>query len=335
MVKSITKFLRSDEHSYPSSNRVIQLPKIKDVPVRYRNKSINSLYHFWVLERNNANERICCETKFRSVLKICKWIKKPKKGTDMCHICVSGKKNEKDLVNLEKIKNPNTSQKLLLEKLKERKELYKDHKNIVDNQRNFFNNEISNINTTNKVIIVMDFKQNLTINLSHDVELGRDYYSSPQRTVFGVVVYYFEDNIIKKLYFDIFSKYMSHNSYFVTCALKKILSSNFFINKDFTNFSMWMDNGPHFKTKEVFGFFCKEFVDKGLKIKWNFFCEYHGKNPCDTRFSQISSMYKAHINNQNNFKVLSTSDLVRAIRNQQINLNEFRELKKKNPIDSF
>jgi hypothetical protein len=126
---------------------------------------------------------------------------------------------------------------------------------------------------------------------------------------------------------------MSHNSYFVICALKKLFSKEFFKSKKFKNFSFWMDGGPHFTTKELFGYFCR-FAIKGKKINWNLFGEYHGKNPCDTRFSQISAMLRAHTNNQNNFKIEKTADVIIAIRNQQNLINEMRAKSNKLPVDS-
>ncbi len=134
-----------------------------------------------------------------------KYLKKPKKDTDMCHICESGKKNEKRLATLKNKKDLSEKEKTLLKKYKLIEELFVEHIKIVEHQKDFFNNEIKTITSIKKVVLVMDFKQNIVINQSHNVEIGRDWYQSPQRTVFGVTAYYLEDNIIKKKYFDIFS----------------------------------------------------------------------------------------------------------------------------------
>jgi len=126
MAKSILHFINKDDHSYPSSNRMVKMGKKNtkkgkiDVPVIYRNKSISSLYDFWCLERKGQNKKICSETRFRSILKACKYFKKPKKSTDMCQICESGKKAIIKLAKFEKKRNRNILQEVELLRLKEK-----------------------------------------------------------------------------------------------------------------------------------------------------------------------------------------------------------------------
>jgi hypothetical protein len=341
--ESIITFLKSSDNTYPASNRSVYMGKDLSgekiwTPVIYRNKSVACLYDFWVLKRKNEQKKICCQSKFRETLKKLKYIKKPKKSTDMCHICESGKKIIKKLSLLNENKNQSKNEEIEVKKLKVREELYKKHLFIADSQKKSFNDQIKKINSTTQAIIIIDFKQNVTINQDTYVELGRDWYKSPQRTVFGVVVYFFnsEENTINKCFFDFFSKYMNHNSHFVITALKNLFETKFFTSKKFTDLSFWMDNGPcHFKTKELFNYFSQLGNGVNTKVQWNFFGEYHGKNPCDTRFSQISYMLKQHVNNQNNKKIKSTKALVRSIRNEQNIFNERRinlinEITKKN-----
>jgi len=339
MAKSVLHFINKDDHSYPSSNRMVKMGKKNtkkgkiDVPVIYRNKSISSLYDFWCLERKGQNKKICSETRFRSILKACKYFKKPKKSTDMCQICESGKKAIIKLAKFEKKRNRNILQEVELLRLKEVKVLFEEHKKLVEKQKAAFNEQITNIGSSKQAVLVMDFKQNLKINQNHSVEIGKEWYKSSQRTVFGLVVYYNEDGIIKKYFIDTFSLCITHDSAFVINALEQVLSTDFFVLKNFNNVSFWMDNGPHFKTCELMGYFSKLGDGKKKKVEWNFFGEYHGKNPCDTRFSEISSMYNAHINNQNNFIVKDTIDLVEAISTQQKILNERRENEIKNILE--
>jgi len=253
-----------------------------------------------------------------------KYLKKPRKNTDMCHICESGKRILKKIDILEKKTDLNENEKELLKDLLENKSLYDKHKEIYEKQKTAFKNQVSNISNPKEAVIVMDFKQNLVINEIHNTQLGRDWYKSPQRTVFGMVIYYFEDGNIKKFLYDIFSEYMSHDSYFVVKAIQKFFKSNFFKTFKFSDLTFWMDNGPHFKTKELFCTFSKLADGDKTQAEWNFFGEYHGKNPCDPRFSQISSMYKTHVNNQNNFRIQSTAQLVEAIKFQQQQLDQRR-----------
>jgi hypothetical protein len=138
-----------------------------DVPVKYRNKSISSLYDFWCLSRKENNQKICSETKFRNILKVLKYLKKPKKSTDMCDICEKGKKAIKKIPIYEKKRNRNILQEAELIRLREVKDLYEKHKKLVEKQKFKFNEQITNIGSSRQVVLVIDFKQNLKINQNH------------------------------------------------------------------------------------------------------------------------------------------------------------------------
>ena len=183
----------------------------------------------------------------------------------------------------------------------------------------------------------MDFKENVKINLSAVEQVSSEFFSSYQRTVFGIVVYYCDECTleIKKTYYDLFSDCTKHNSFFVIEALRFLHKQESYTKHGFSELFMWMDNSPNqFKTKEAFAFFCKLIVFYEY-VEWNFFIEYHGKGPCDTRFSQISNMLKTHIMNTNNPLITNTQELVSAITYQQNEINEDRVRKEKQPEESY
>lgn len=337
--KDIIKYLKDDENSYLSANKLAVIKKkgLKtQVPVRYRNKSVTCLYHFWVLNRQREEKDICSKSTFVKILKSLKFIKKPKKDTDMCHICVNGEKNLKRL-NLLLLKNNKTEEeKKLIDKLILWNTFLNQHKNISAHQRAKFKEQIKFKNfPASQAIMVLDFKQNILLNQDHKVEIGRDWYHTHQRSVFGVVLYYKEREKIKKHYFDIISNIMEHDSYFVIKAVGKVMKTKFFLSKKFEGYSFWMDNGPiHFRTKELFTFFLQLDENNIFPIQWNFFCEYHGKNPCDSRFSQISAMLKNHNADPKNNRLKNCKDVIHAIETQQKLINERRINLKKNQICS-
>ena len=89
--------------------------------------------------------------------------------------------------------------------------------------------------------------------------------------------------------------------------------------------SFWMDNSPNqFKTTELFVFFTEQ-----QNTKWDFFIENHGKNVCDTRFSQISAMLKSYKADPLNKRLESTKDVIDALRHEQDLRNKLRREKKK------
>jgi hypothetical protein len=243
----------------------------------------------------------------------------------MCAICVDGQ--------LAKSKLNSETNETRIEKLKEKVSLFERHLQDVNHQRNEFNSQISNINK-HEVILVLDFKENIKINVLHDSQIGSDYFKPPQRTVFEVVMYYNKKGKSAKHYFDLVSNCLTHDSNFVMNAVNRIYSQKEFSKKKFTSIKFWMDNCPNqFKTKELFAFFSNQ-DQLFLQVAWDFFEEYHGKNPCDTRFSQISSMLHDHNMDPNNFRITTTEDVVKVIGEQQKLHNEWRKLSKKLPISS-
>ena len=121
--------------------------------------------------------------------------------------------------------------------------------------------------------------------------IGSDFFSTPIRTVFGVVVIYVdfdgEKKTIKHKYFDIVSSCLSHGSYFVTSALDRVLDNEFFDN--FDTLKIWSDNAKNLKSYELASFFYNLSTKK--TVSWNFFTQYHGKSICDCRFAWISSAF--------------------------------------------
>jgi hypothetical protein len=279
-----------------------------------------TIHDAYCLFNDNANEKIS-ESSFRKLLKKLKYIKKAKKHTDKCELCVCGKNIEKKI----KVLNSTLSNRKVGGRYKERleKELksntellnnYKKHKDDAAHQRAAMKLQIEQLKN-NEVVIIFDFKANIVIDQDPEYELSRDFYQNVQRTCFGAVVYYKNGSTVKKHFYDFFSEYMIHNSYFTTKALEKLFQCNLFTKKAFENVYFWMDNGPHFRTKELFRYFVSLKERKIFKnISWDYFVEHHGKSCCDRRFSQISAMYKKYINDPNNDKVRSTLELVKCIR---------------------
>ena len=96
-------------------------------------------------------------------------------------------------------------------------------------------------------------------------------------------------HVLKK-YFDIFSSCLTHRSWFVIHALKKVFEHAEFQALNLKKLSLWMDGGKHFRSGELYAFLAKP--PGGLDITWHHFCPYHGKCLCDQRFAKISSFMK-------------------------------------------
>jgi hypothetical protein len=126
-------------------------------PVYFLEKPKSEIYN--QLKSENPNLKLSI-SKF---YKLCpKNFKKPKKLTDMCPICINGKKAEKKLLT--------TNSQQLADDV----ELYHQHVFFKDEQRKCFKKSIENTTNTSCVII-LDFKQNFKIG-GGPIETNQQFY---------------------------------------------------------------------------------------------------------------------------------------------------------------
>ena len=342
--ESVQKFMKTKKMSHPAANRTVLVLKNGQkvrTPVRYRDTTITEAHQRWKLMRSKLRKPVTSLSSFRKVTKSIKNLKKPKKETDKCHLCVHGKKISERYLKLKKDEIAASTRahkrgiKRELQKLKPLYEAYCQHTKEKDHQLEKYNNMKDSL-TEGKAVFCIDFKSNCVIGKNSTHEVNRDYYQNSQRSCFGVVMYYVnKKGEIKRHYFDIFSHTVSHSSWFVICALEQVFELKKVRDLNLTEVDFWMDNGPgHFKTKELFGYFFNLRKEKNIKTRWHFFIEYHGKNCCDRRFSQISGMLNTHVKDSSNSVVKTTSDLVNVIKSEQRKTNRIRIQNKKEPIHS-
>ena len=295
----------------PAANKTINLFG-EIVPIFYAHFPPDYVYHHLKNSYIEKNKTVPFSLSIFKKL-IPTYVKKPKKQTDMCEYCVHGKgayqsykKILKDIhKNCQKSNcqisinctaeeilsdrfNLCTQQKLMMNKnnfieLKERVQNYVCHLKRRATQQTAYKTAVSNLKSS-ECLLVIDFKENISLNLA-SIEIGSDFYSKPQVSVFGVVAVYKDSNNIKRyFYFDIFSQCLSKSSSFVIKALNLVFDSKSWKDLKLSKIDVWMDNAPHFRSKELFCYFYKN------KISWDFFCELHGKNICDSRFSYLSNV---------------------------------------------
>lgn len=191
-------------------------------------------------------------------------------------------------------------------------DLYDKHFKRQEVQRGKFS-EMRKFLLPNDCMIVFDFKQNLSLGGTL-VQYGRDFYNRPSRTCFGVVIIYRRHGQEKKIYFDLFSKCLSHSSAFVAHSLREVLTSSQFLDLKMKKATLWMDNAKHFKNQELAFAFVQISKELELDMDWNFFGEYHGKNICDARFSTISRSLERYVEIFPEFIIKDEDDIIRAIR---------------------
>jgi len=336
IVESITKHALSDEMSRPASNRTV-IVNSEPVPVRYKNSTDRESYVKWKTAQKETGVRSCSESTFSNVLKTIRNLKIARKETDKCEICVEGARCKKELEKLNGKRLRKKSDNELIKKLKKCITLFERHeKDHIHQRQKFKQQKEALIHTPTDALLLIDFKANLILNQDASVQVSKEYFQTPQRSLFGAVLYYSENGVIVKHHFDVLSDCVSHNSFFVTKALDLIFSHEHFSSKSFTSISFWLDNGPHFKTKELFHYFYNipdNFPDI-LNVQWNNFVEYHGKNDCDARFSQISAAMRQYVNNSNNPHLTDVEQIASVIADADEVHNEKRDRDQKPKINS-
>jgi hypothetical protein len=276
--RKIKKFIECDELTRPSSYQTIKKGDVF-TPVRYLNETIKESFFKFIKKYPQFK---ISESAFRKILKTLKHIKKAKKQTDKCELCVCGKNIEKQISSLNAtLTNPKVGgnyKKRLNSELSHKTALfdnYLQHKSDAAHQLAAMKLKITQLQD-NEVLIIFDFKANIIIDQDPEYQFAQDYYQNVQRTCFGVVVYFKRDNEVKKHYYDFFSDYMIHDSYFVVNALERLFTCNFFKKnkKKLHNVHFWLDNGPHFRTKQLFHYFVSLKQNKKFKqVNWNFSME--------------------------------------------------------------
>eukprot|EP01129_Flabellula_baltica_P011711 TRINITY_DN517_c0_g1_i5.p1 TRINITY_DN517_c0_g1~~TRINITY_DN517_c0_g1_i5.p1 ORF type:complete len:452 (-),score=42.56 TRINITY_DN517_c0_g1_i5:756-2111(-) len=349
LLRYIKDFLKRSDITRYSPNRYY-----KNKKVRYFEKSIESTFQCFLEDLSEEEYRIS-ETLFRTILKKkFPHIKKAKKRTDLCPICETREKFKKlyettvqfvhrdcghETVDANSVlsrchheiaASPETKKSLDdLRKILETTSRHHRDKNL---QRECFNNILGLVDRTSAVL-VMDFKENIQLNTGPN-EIDREFYNRPQRSCWGAALCFFntETNQRETVYFDIFSKCLSHSAFFSIEALKHIFSLPDFQRLGIRKLSIWSDNAKHFKAKELFHFY-STLVRGHTKIfdclYINFFGEYHGKNLCDARFSKISHFL--HEASKNEW-IRSLDDVVRVIETKQHLRNQVRVSEGKDPI---
>jgi hypothetical protein len=235
--KSVTQETISLITNYLQSNsRESTVTTNQNLPIYYLEKTKKEI--FYQLKADHPNLKLSL-SKF---YKLCpKNFKKASKLTDMCPICVNGKKNKK------KLQSSNNQE--LLDEVK----LYHQHVFFKDQQRNLFNNAID-LTTNSSCVIVLDFKQNFKIG-GGPIETNQQFYSKKQISVLGFAIYYKDENNIQQIrYVDFLSEILSHDTFFVIECIEKLFKMPFMTS--FKQVCFWSDSGKHFRSAEYMHYIC-------------------------------------------------------------------------------
>jgi hypothetical protein len=149
-------------------------------------------------------------------------------------------------------------------KIKNLRENYKDfseHQTAKTLQWEAFTAEVNTLQP-GKILLVLDFKQDIILGKS--LEEGSSlFYNATHRTILGVAMLWREtaSTPVCCHFFDLLSNDLTHDAYFVSCALDKIYSSEKFqalLEREFSSLSIWLDKGRHFHNQELLEVFLSQ-----------------------------------------------------------------------------
>ena len=296
-VNLIKDFFYKDEVTREAANRTVKIGATNEkvaVAVRYLQDTKSNLHrefiekHFY-LSRKSFDKYTPKE------------VKKCKRDTDKCIICAEGIKLRQSVTQLETIACRSLDQDQELAKALKDLKAIDEHIVLQQEIRSVFKEQKREL-PVGAAIIVMDFKENMKLGKAA-VETSRNFYDTPQRSVFTIAVYtrenesrVVEDDLLLT-YFTFVSETLKHDTRFVFECLKKAQAHprwqglNIHAGKEI---NFWVDNAPqHFRTFEcMYEFQAFAMRNPRNRVHLNYFAEYHGKCVCDSHFSLLSRYYR-------------------------------------------
>ena len=244
----------------------------------YRNNLVynlqeSKLFIYNKIKKENPNIGLSLSKFYKSCPKNFQYIKKK---TDMCDICINGKKLEK--------KNDTKNEKYIY---------YQNHRDLNRNQKLKFKEKVNELKER-ECFVIMDFKENFKIG-GGPVESSQIFYNKSQISCLGFCIIYKENNVVKRKYVDYLSKIITHDSYYVIQCIQS-LHKKYLKNYDTVHF--WSDNAGHFRSSELMNHILLELPGKKLSTSMNFFVEYHGKSDVDGHFGVLQKAFKICENKQ-------------------------------------
>lgn len=207
--------------------------------------------------------------------KLCpKNFKYSKKKTDMCDICVNGKKLKRRLGE--------ASEDLRLE-------YYRQHIELNRDQKICYRQKIENLES-NECIVLMDFKQKFKLG-GGPVETSQVFYNQSQVSCLGFCVIYKVSGEVIRTYYNFLSEVISQDSHFVKNCLRKLEQENL---RRFSNIHFWSDNAGHFRSSELKNYILRELQGKNYITSLNYFVEYHGKSDIDGHFGLLQRVFNSY-----------------------------------------
>lgn len=176
----------------------------------------------------------------------------------------------------------------MLEKLENLEEI-EYHKQIADRQRKIYNKYIKNPNFLGEdsILIDVDWKEKIYYGKKSPRQVNADWYKYGSCSLLSFGIYYvckkrnietdkFE-NFVNCLTIDILTDNTSQTASDYIKRFRFIRTLAIFRNIEKNNYIIFSDTAKQFRCEEVCHFYLIELAGHGIRVSFNYFCEYHGK----------------------------------------------------------
>ena len=125
----------------------------------------------------------------------------------------------------------------------------------------------------------------------------------------GLAGFFKKDGKVYKVYFTILSKILNHGAKIAIDILKNcVLNHKIFEEFAIKNIDLWVDNGPHFRSKELLHYLL---LHDTFQFKVNYFAPYHGKSHCDQHFGVINRFYNDATKGEKGVAITTTIEFIK------------------------
>lgn len=247
-----------------NANSEISSKISKGLPVYYLNDS--KLAIFKKIKTKNPSVSLSQATYYKLIPRNYQYATKK---TDMCDICISGKKALK--------RNRDEDEEMIA--------FYNSHKKIKEDQKSLYDKKVSSLEN-GECIIIVDFKENFKIGGSR-IETSQSFYNKIQVTCLGFCMVYKDEDIIKRKYHTFLSSILTHDSFMVINCIEILLKTSL---ARFKKLHFWSDNAMVFRSGEYQNYILRK-VKSNKLTTLNYFVEYHGKSNVDSHFGVLQKAF--------------------------------------------
>lgn len=176
----------------------------------------------------------------------------------------------------------------ILEKIENLEEI-EYHKNIADRQRKIYNKyrQDPNLLGNNSILIEVDWKEKIYYGKKSPRQVNADWYKYGSCSLLSFGVYYVDkkknietelfESFVNSFTIDILSDNTSQTASDYIKRFRFVRKHDIFKKYEKPNYIIFSDTAKQFRCEEVCHYYLIELASEGIRVSFNYFCEYHGK----------------------------------------------------------